>query len=164
VRARERQILGLDREVARSGFITFDNYLTKLRMMDHPLFLFGLKLHGMQGAVEFFDADFCNTLVIKSDLFEGITLSRVCEMLNQVLVGGGFQRDNLQVGKLKEVAEGFDLNSIVVRAEYKISLRFLDFDEAFKAYRALKAIHLESGPEGQDGKLSELEERHQERI
>ena len=82
VRARERQILGLDREVSRSGFITFDNYLTKLRMMDHPLFLFGLKLHGMQGAVEFFDADFCNTLVIKSDLFEGVTLSRVCEMLN----------------------------------------------------------------------------------
>lgn len=90
VKARERYILGLDREVGRSGFLQFDSYLSKLKMMDHPLFLFGMKLHGMQGAVEFFDADFCNTLVIKSDLFDGVTLRRVCEMLNQVLVQKGF--------------------------------------------------------------------------
>lgn len=47
VRARERYHLGLDREVGRSGFLQFDSYLSKLKMMDHPLFLFGMKLHGM---------------------------------------------------------------------------------------------------------------------
>ena len=63
--------------------------------MDHPLFLFGMKLHGMQGAVEFFDADFCNTLVIKSDLFDGVTLGRVSEMLNQILLFKGFEQGTL---------------------------------------------------------------------
>jgi hypothetical protein len=150
VRARERQILGLDREVVRSGFLTFDSYLSKLRMMDHPLFLFGLKLHGMEGAVEFFDADFCNTLVIKSDFFDGVTLSRVCEMLNQVLVGAGFQRDNLQVGKLKDISDDFDLDNIVVREDYKISLRFRNFEQALLAYRALKAVGVDVG-EGAEG-------------
>ena len=91
VRARERLIRGLDREVSRSGFLSFDSYESKLKMMDHPLFLFGMKLHGMQGAVEFFDADFCNTLVIKSDLFDGVTLGRVSEMLNQILLFKGFE-------------------------------------------------------------------------
>lgn len=82
VRHRERELLGLDRAVSRSGFLTFDSYVTKLKMMDHPLFLFGLKMHDMPGAVEFFDADFCNTLVIKSDLFENATLKECCSMLN----------------------------------------------------------------------------------
>lgn len=67
--------LGLDKPVFRSGFIQFNDYLTKLKMMDEPLFLFGMKLHDMPGAVEFYDADFCNILVLKSDLFEGNSLS-----------------------------------------------------------------------------------------
>ena len=71
---RERALLGLDRQVTRSGFIQFDSYLSKLKMMDESLFLFGLKLHQMQGSVEFFDADFCNTLELKSDLFEDLSL------------------------------------------------------------------------------------------
>jgi len=60
--------------------------------MDHPLFLFGLKLHDMPGAVEFLDADFCNTLVIKSDLFEEVTLQKCCQMINQVMLKQGFKK------------------------------------------------------------------------
>ena len=66
--------MGLDKPVARSGCIVFEDYLTKLKMMDHCMFLFGLKLNEMPGTVEFYDADFCNTLVLKSDLFENATL------------------------------------------------------------------------------------------
>ena len=43
-------------------------------MMDEPMFLFGLKFYDMPGAIEFYDADFCNTLVIKSMLFEELSL------------------------------------------------------------------------------------------
>jgi hypothetical protein len=51
-------------------------------MMDEPMFLFGLKLFDMPGAVEFYDADFCNTLVIKSMFFEDMSLKQCCEMIN----------------------------------------------------------------------------------
>ena len=79
-------MLGLDKMVARSGFVHFDDYTPKLKMMDHPLFLFGLKLYDMPGAVEFFDADFCNTLVVRSDQFESKTLKEVAGMLNSYLL------------------------------------------------------------------------------
>lgn len=82
VRQREKDILGLDRVIFRSGFMLLDDYHTKLRVMDHPMYLFGLKLYDMPNSVEFFDADFCNTLVIKSDLFEDATLQECCRMLN----------------------------------------------------------------------------------
>lgn len=82
--------MGLDKCISRSGFITFEDYLTKAKMMDHPLFLFGLKLHDMPGAVEFLDADFCNTLVIKSDIFEDVSLGKCCHMINQILLKNGF--------------------------------------------------------------------------
>ena len=67
-------------------------------MMDEPLFLFGMKLHDMPGSVEFYDADFCNTLVLKSDLFDGNSLSQVCTMVNQMLAKNGFIRKTLEVG------------------------------------------------------------------
>lgn len=101
--------------MSRSGFLTFNDYVTKLKMMDHPLFLFGLKLHDMPGAVEFFDADFCNTLVIKSDLFDKVTLKECCSMLNQILLRNSSTGDLLEVGKLKDISEEFDLNNILVR-------------------------------------------------
>lgn len=101
--------------MSRSGFLTFNDYVTKLKMMDHPLFLFGLKLHDMPGAVEFFDADFCNTLVIKSDLFDKVTLKECCSMLNQILLRNSYTGDLLEVGKLKDISEEFDLNNILVR-------------------------------------------------
>jgi hypothetical protein len=122
--------------VSRSGFVIFDDYLTKLKMMDHPLFLFGLKMHDMQGAVEFFDADFCNTLVIRSDLFENVTLKECCSMLNQVLLRNSYTSDLLEVGKLKDISDEFDLNNIVVKEDFKIQIRFNTFSEAYAAYHA----------------------------
>lgn len=148
VRARERELRGLDRPVARSGFIVFDDYVTKLKMMDHPLFLFGLKLYDMPGAVEFFDADFCNTLVIQSDVFDRVTLRECCQMLNQVLIRHGFMGELLQVGRLKDISEDFDLNKILVRRDYKIQLRFDDFEEARSAFHALQKVNARPGGRG----------------
>ena len=51
-------------------------------MNDTPLFNFGLKLYDMPEAIEFFDADFCNTLVVRSDHFENLTLAQVAAMIN----------------------------------------------------------------------------------
>ena len=55
---------GLDKEVQRSGFIKFDSYQDKLKMMNTDLFLFGMKLGKHYGNIEFFDADFSNTIVV----------------------------------------------------------------------------------------------------
>ena len=38
-------------------------------MMDSAMFLFGLKLHRQEGHVRFYDADFLNTMSVKSPLF-----------------------------------------------------------------------------------------------
>ena len=141
VRQRERELLGLDNAVSRSGFLVFDDYVTKLKMMDHPLFLFGLKLYDMPGAVEFFDADFCNTLVIKSDLFDKVPLKEVCSMLNQILLRNAYMSDLLEVGKLKDISEEFDLNNILVRQDYKIQIRFNTFEEAYAAYYAFSSAN-----------------------
>ena len=77
-------------------------------MMDHPLFLFGMKMHEQQDSVEFLDADFCNTLIIKSELFDEQSLQAVNLFLNGILVRKGFMRQVLEVGKLKDVGD-FDL-------------------------------------------------------
>jgi hypothetical protein len=164
VRARERELMGLDRTVSRSGFLIFDDYVTKLQMMDHPLFLFGLKLYDMSGAVEFFDADFCNTLVIKSDLFDQVSLQECCQMLNQILLRNGFMSKLLEVGQLKDISEDFDLRNIVVRSDYKIQLRFSNFEEAKTAYHALQSVNLPSDWHGGAVAVAtELERRHRER-
>ena len=128
IRERERELMGLDQPIYRSGFITFDDYETKLKMMDHPLFLFGLKLYDMPGTVEFFDADFCNTLVVRSDLFEGQSLADCCRWLNGALSSNGYHGPELQVGQLKDITEEFNLNDIVLKAEFKVQLRFTDFE------------------------------------
>ena len=85
LRQREKDLQGLNEPVLRSGFLTFAEYEQKLRMMDHPLYLFGMKLHEMPDSVEFFDADFCNTLVVKSEQFENLPLSQVARLLNKYL-------------------------------------------------------------------------------
>jgi len=36
---------GMDKAVGRTGFIKFKDYESKLKMMNTPLFLFGMKLH-----------------------------------------------------------------------------------------------------------------------
>ena len=45
LRKKEKKLLGLDRQVSRSGFLVFEDRLSKLRMMQTPLFLFGMKLY-----------------------------------------------------------------------------------------------------------------------
>jgi hypothetical protein len=55
-------------------------------------------------------------------------------MLNQILLRHSYMSDLLEVGKLKDVSEDFDLNNIVVREDYKIQIRFNTFREALNAY------------------------------
>lgn len=102
-------------------------------MMDTPLFLFGMKLHRQQGHLEFFDADFCNTIMVQSPSFAGLTLGECCKIINETLRKSGFGQEGLHVGKLKDI-DDFDLSKIVVRDEYKISLRFNDFPQALNAF------------------------------
>jgi hypothetical protein len=63
---KEKKMRGLDRQISRSGFIVFEDRISKLKMMQTPLFLFGMKLYRQEGHLEFFDADFCNTILVKS--------------------------------------------------------------------------------------------------
>ena len=63
---RESDRLNFEETISKPGLIEFKNYTSKLRMMDTALFLFGLKLHRMEGHVRFFDADFLNTLEVGS--------------------------------------------------------------------------------------------------
>ena len=85
-------------------------------------------------------------------------------MLNQILVQKGFDTRPLQVGKLKDISDEFDLNNIVVRADYKISLRFRDFTQAHAAYKALAAVGVPTRDSTQkEEDLTELEQQHQER-
>lgn len=42
----------------------------------------------------------------------------------------------LEVGKLKDISDEFDLNNIVLRQDYKIQIRFNTFEEAYGAYYA----------------------------
>ena len=58
-------------------------------------------------------------------------------MLNQILVKNGFMRNLLEVGTLKEISEDFSLGNISVRTDYKIQLRFGNFQEAYAAYQAI---------------------------
>lgn len=41
---KEKQLLGLDKQILRSGFLVFEDRISKLKMMNTPLFLFGMKL------------------------------------------------------------------------------------------------------------------------
>lgn len=105
-------------------------------MMNTSLFLFGMKLHKQQYNIEFFDADFCNTLLISCDGFTDQPLGDCCELINQALLKTGYDSDLLHVGKLKDI-EDFELDKILVRDKYKITIRFNDFTEALKAFKHL---------------------------
>jgi len=94
-------------------------------MMDTSLFLFGIKLHREPGSVEFFDADFSNTLDIKSIAFNELTLGECCKIINEALKVGGFSGKGLSVGLLKDI-DNYDLAQILVRRG-KVSLRFNSF-------------------------------------
>ena len=62
-------MLGFNKAVYRVGLFHFENYKSKLKLLNDPMFLFGLKLHDMPDEVEFFDADLCNSIMVKSDYF-----------------------------------------------------------------------------------------------
>lgn len=104
--------------------------------MDTALFLFGMKLHRQDGSVEFFDADFSNTLTVKSGAFEERTLGDCCKIINEVLESTGFVSKNMTVGALKGI-DDFDLRNVLVRKEFDITLRFNTFSEAMKAFKCL---------------------------
>ena len=92
----------------------FDNYEDKLKMMDTALFLFGMKLHRQHGNIEFFDADFSNTIIVNTPYFIDKTLADCNKIINESLRLSGFEGDLLEVGQLKDI-DDFDLNNIVVR-------------------------------------------------
>ena len=68
--------------------------------------------------MEFFDADFCNTLIIRSEGLEEMNLNEACSVINECLIKGGFEGDLLQVGKLKDLSHDFDLGKIIVRKDF----------------------------------------------
>ena len=137
---KEKQLLGLDKQILRSGFLVFEDRISKLKMMNTPLFLFGMKLFRQTGHLEFFDADFCNTIIIKQDDFVDLTLREVCGIINEMLQKTGFEGDLLKIGKLKDLGDEFDLGKILVRSGYQITLRFNNFEEALKAFKCLNRV------------------------
>ena len=45
--------------------------------------------------MEFFDADFCNTLIIRSEGLEEMNLNQACSVINECLIKGGFEGELL---------------------------------------------------------------------
>lgn len=84
--------------------------------------------------MEFFDADFANTLLLSSESFIDKSLGECCRVINDMLIKAGFDEELLTVGKLKDI-EDFNLNDIIVRDGYKITLRFNNFSNALKAHK-----------------------------
>lgn len=79
--------------------------------MNTALFLFGMKLHKQQGSIEFFDADFSNTLVVSSNYFTDKLLGECCEAINTIFTHSGFNGNGVTVGKLKGI-EDFELSQV----------------------------------------------------
>eukprot|EP00347_Sterkiella_histriomuscorum_P022335 403330842 len=140
VKSKEKEMLGLNKQINRTGFIKFKTYEEKLRMMAHPLFLFGMKLYTQEQSIEFFDADFCNTITVQSPYFEDKTLGHCCKLINEFLIKSGNKQSQLVIGTLKGMKDEFDLNNIIVRDEFKISIRFNTFEDALDAMKSLTSI------------------------
>ena len=74
----------------------------------------------------------------------------------------------LEVGKLKDVSEEFELENIAVSRDFKIQLRFHSFPEAYKAWQALNrvSLHLETEEnlnEQENDELTVLERAEREK-
>lgn len=109
-------------------------------MMDTALFLFGMKLYRQDKSIEFFDADFSNTITVNSPMFEKKTLYDCMCIINEALTLSGFSGELLEVGELKDISD-FDMKQIVVRK--KISCRFTSFSNALEAFNCLqKSTHM----------------------
>lgn len=78
----------------------FESFESKIKFMDTALFLFGMKLHRQERSIEFFDADFSNTLSVRSQIFDDRPLGECMKILNEVLISSGFSGGGLLVGKL----------------------------------------------------------------
>ena len=105
-------------------------------MMDTALFLFGMKMHQQEGNIEFFDADFSNTLTVYSPFFFDKSLRDCCLIVNETLLTSGYSGRLMEVGKLKEISD-YDLNNIVLRKGLQLSLRMNSFPEALEAFYTL---------------------------
>ena len=81
--------------------------------MDTALYLFGMKLYRQKDSIEFFDADFMNTIYVRSDEFKGKTLQACCNILNEYLTAHGTVGTNFKVVRLTNL-EDFDLGGVVV--------------------------------------------------
>ncbi|CDW71658.1 ph domain containing protein [Stylonychia lemnae] len=136
----EKEKLGLNKPVMRQGFIVFSNYHDKLKFINTAMFLFGLKLYNQERHIEFLDADFCNTIAIESQSFEGKSLGECCSLLNQYMIMSGFQEDILVVGKLKGLGNDFDLSKMIVRDNYKISVRLNNFEQALQVFKIFSKL------------------------
>ena len=126
IREKEKKLMGLENQIYRSGFIVFSSYLEKLKMMNTPLFLFGMKLYGQREHIRFYDADFCNTITVESSEFAEKSLDQCCKLINEHLRKNRYEDEVLTVGRLKGI-DNFDLGKILVREGFKISLRFNSF-------------------------------------
>jgi hypothetical protein len=141
IKKKDSELIGLENQIFRSGFLVFEDRISKLKMMNSPLFLFGMKLFRQTGHMEFFDSEFCTTVLISSDIFSNITLRESCSIINEMLLKTGFEGDLLKIGKLKDLGDEFDLGKILVRPEYFISMRFNSFQEALSAFQCLSSIN-----------------------
>lgn len=105
-----------------------------------------MKLYRQNGHMEFFDADFCNTVLVKSSTIVDMNLRDACSVINEMLLKTGFESNLLTVGKLKDLDEDFDLGKILVREDFQISLRFNSFKDALRAFHCLSSFQDQARP------------------
>ena len=103
--------------------------------MDTALYLFGMKLYRQKDSIEFFDADFMNTIYVRSDEFKGKTLQACCNILNEYLTAHGTVGTNFKVVRLTNL-EDFDLGGVVVDEGCEIALRMNSFQQTLKIKQA----------------------------
>jgi hypothetical protein len=104
-------------------------------MMDTALYLFGMKLYRQKDSIEFFDADFMNTIYVRSDEFKGKTLQACCNIVNEYLTAHGTVGTNFKVVRLTNL-EDFDLGGVVVDEGCEIALRMNSFQQTLKIKQA----------------------------
>jgi hypothetical protein len=82
---RHNKIHNLTEGITLDGLVKYETYTDKLAMMDTPLFKLDMKLYKQQGNITFFDADFANVLMVRSQFFEEKTFRDACNVINHTL-------------------------------------------------------------------------------
>lgn len=85
---RSQKKVGLDNPIRIQGFMEFSDYYTKLKMMNSPMFLLGLKL--FNSSMEFYDADFCHVLQVYSQAFVNKEFVECCDLINSTLTSNNY--------------------------------------------------------------------------